>query len=368
VREAGRPGRKGRIGAVRSRAWIWDFSSTHSTTAASGGCRYNPTMSRTLASSSGSVENLNVPDRWGWIPKCFHSRAIVAWDTGFPLRRSRSASNREDQCVIPSSAGGSVNVIDKISSRTDCGIVGGLPDRGASARPASPRAANRERHITTVGSAQPTRAAICFPGTPSADSSTIRARSTSRAGEPFARTLRASSTRSASQTVNTFTRFGMPPVSHRTHQKLMRHATRSDRSSGHSTVTERTDSPRYAASMTEPSLPDEILDHYANRKDEDARLRGGQGRLEFARVQEIVRRNLPEGPQRILDVGGATGVHAEWLLADGHQVHLIDPVPSHVARATESLGANPAFSATVGDARRLPAPDASYDVVLLFGI
>jgi len=119
--------------------------------------------------------------------------------------------------------------------------------------------------------------------------------------------------------------------------------------------------------MTEPSLPDEILDHYANRKDEDARLRGGQGRLEFARVQEIVRRNLPEGPQRILDVGGATGVHAEWLLADGHQVHLIDPVPSHVARATESLGANPAFSAAVGDARRLPAPDASYDVVLLFG-
>src|SRR5665647_2637085 len=101
--------------------------------------------------------------------------------------------------------------------------------------------------------------------------------------------------------------------------------------------------------MTEPSLPDEILDHYANRKDEDARLRGGQGRLEFARVQEIVRCNLPEGPQRILDVGGATGVHAEWLLADGHQVHLIDPVPSHVARATESLGANPAFSATVRD-------------------
>src|SRR5665647_3314419 len=116
---------------------------------------------------------------------------------------------------------------------------------------------------------------------------------------------------------------------------------RSDRSSGHSTVTERTDSPRYAASMTEPSLPDEILDHYANRKDEDARLRGGQGRLEFARVQENVRRNLPEGPQRILDVGVATGVHAEWLLADGHQVHLIDPVPSHVARATESLGRTP---------------------------
>jgi len=137
----------------------------------------------------------------------------------------RSASNREDQCVIPSSAGGSVNVIAKISSRTSRAIVGGLPDRGASARPASPRVAKRERHITTAGSAQPTLAAICFPGTPSADSSTIRARSTSRAGEPFARSLRVSSTRSESETVNTLTRFGMQPVSHRTHQKLMRQTT-----------------------------------------------------------------------------------------------------------------------------------------------
>ena len=166
-------------------------------------------MSRTLASSSGSVENLNVPDRWGWIPKFFHTLATVACETGLPSRRNRSASNREDQCVTPSSTGGSVNVIDRISSRTSWEIVAGLPERGASARPASPRAANLERHITTVGSAQPTRAAICLPGTPSADSSTIRARSTSRAGAPFARTRRVSSTRSASVTASTLTRFGM---------------------------------------------------------------------------------------------------------------------------------------------------------------
>src|SRR5665648_623681 len=41
----------------------------------------------------------------------------------------------------------------------------------------------------------------------------------------LARTLRASSTRSASETVSTFTRFGMHPLSHRTHQPLLRHAT-----------------------------------------------------------------------------------------------------------------------------------------------
>ena len=38
-RAAGVPGSIGRIGAVRSSAWIWDFSSTHSTTARSGGLR-----------------------------------------------------------------------------------------------------------------------------------------------------------------------------------------------------------------------------------------------------------------------------------------------------------------------------------------
>ena len=33
-----------------------------------GGARYNPTMSRTLATSSGSVENLNVSSRHGCTP------------------------------------------------------------------------------------------------------------------------------------------------------------------------------------------------------------------------------------------------------------------------------------------------------------
>jgi hypothetical protein len=37
VRRSGRPGCIGSIGAVRSNAWIWDFSSTHSTIAFYGG-------------------------------------------------------------------------------------------------------------------------------------------------------------------------------------------------------------------------------------------------------------------------------------------------------------------------------------------
>jgi len=106
--------------------------------------------------------------------------------------------------------------------------------------------------------------------------------------------------------------------------------------------------------------------HYTTDIDEDQRLRRGLGRLELARVQEIVRRHLRPS-SRVLDVGGATGVHAEWLLDDGHTVHLVDLLPGHVARATEQLGGRARFTATVGDARALEHPDASVDAVLLLG-
>jgi len=48
----------GSSGAVRSKAWVWDFSSKQTTTALSGGFSYRLTTSRTLASNCGSVENL----------------------------------------------------------------------------------------------------------------------------------------------------------------------------------------------------------------------------------------------------------------------------------------------------------------------
>ena len=106
--------------------------------------------------------------------------------------------------------------------------------------------------------------------------------------------------------------------------------------------------------------------HYTTDIDEDQRLRRGLGRLELARVQEIVRRHLRPS-SRVLDVGGATGVHAEWLLDDGHTVHLVDLLPGHVVRADARLSGHEEFTATVGDARALPVPDASVDAVLLLG-
>lgn len=106
----------------------------------------------------------------------------------------------------------------------------------------------------------------------------------------------------------------------------------------------------------------ELLAYYEQDR-EHARLREGRGRLEFWRTQDVLRRRLPPAPARVLDVGGGSGVHAEWLSADGYEVELLDPIPLHVERAARLRG----VSARLGDARRLPAPDASVDAVLLLG-
>ncbi|GAA4184378.1 class I SAM-dependent methyltransferase [Streptosporangium oxazolinicum] len=106
----------------------------------------------------------------------------------------------------------------------------------------------------------------------------------------------------------------------------------------------------------------ELLAYYEQDR-EDGRLRAGRGRLEFWRTQDVLRRVLPPAPADVLDVGGGTGVHAEWLTADGYRVELIDPMPLHVERAARLDG----VTARQGDARQLPVPDESVDAVLLLG-
>ncbi|TWP51851.1 class I SAM-dependent methyltransferase [Lentzea tibetensis] len=106
----------------------------------------------------------------------------------------------------------------------------------------------------------------------------------------------------------------------------------------------------------------EITAHYADGVERTRLTRSPHGRLEFLRTQEILRRTLPKNA-KVLDVGGAMGVHAEWLAQDGHRVHLIDPVPDHVEAAAQL----PGVTAAIGDARQLDTEDNSVDVVLLFG-
>ncbi len=59
-----------------------------------------------------------------------------------------------------------------------------------------------------------------------------------------------------------------------------------------------------------------IVRHYQSIREED-RISEGFGQLELMRAREVLRRHLPEPPADVLDVGGATGVHAAWLAGDG---------------------------------------------------
>ena len=111
----------------------------------------------------------------------------------------------------------------------------------------------------------------------------------------------------------------------------------------------------------------DVVAHYEREVDEGRRLAAGLGELELIRTQEIVRRHLPPGSLRLLDVGGGTGVHARWLAADGHTVHVVDPVPRHVAQLESLAATEPLLSAELGDARALSAADGTFDAALLLG-
>ena len=114
-------------------------------------------------------------------------------------------------------------------------------------------------------------------------------------------------------------------------------------------------------------LDPEIAGHYASVSEQQ---RLGPWNLERVRTWELLGRHLPPPPAVVLDVGGAAGVYALPLAAQGYQVHLVDPMALHVQqalRASAEQPTTPLASATVGDARQLDRPDASVDAALLLG-
>src|SRR5215211_3337991 len=72
-RRSGIPGIIGSTGCERSNTWIWAFSSTHNTTALSGGWWYSPTTSTTFSTNSGSVDSLKLSARCGLSPTAARS-------------------------------------------------------------------------------------------------------------------------------------------------------------------------------------------------------------------------------------------------------------------------------------------------------
>lgn len=97
---------------------------------------------------------------------------------------------------------------------------------------------------------------------------------------------------------------------------------------------------------------------------EIGRLQRGIGQVEAQRTKELLGRFLT-GPAVVYDVGGGVGYYADWLAGLGHTVTMVELAPAAVEYA-KSRQEHP-YTALVGDARSLPFPEASADVVLLLG-
>src|SRR6266540_811488 len=134
----------GSIGCERSSAWICDFSSTHSTTACSGGWWYSPTTSTTLSTNSGSVDSLKVSTRCGLSPNLRQIRPIVDL-----LSPERAAIDVRDQCVA--FPGVSSSVATTTASTCSTVIDGGRPVRSPRDKPAAPLADRRRMHAQQSG-------------------------------------------------------------------------------------------------------------------------------------------------------------------------------------------------------------------------
>jgi ubiquinone/menaquinone biosynthesis C-methylase UbiE len=107
----------------------------------------------------------------------------------------------------------------------------------------------------------------------------------------------------------------------------------------------------------------ELEKYYTERYDEASRLGSTvKGRLELARVQDLLNRYLPPPPAAVADIGGGPGVHASWLKHRGYDVELLDPVERHVQQATAA-----GISAVRGDARWLPWEDEEFDAAFVAG-
>ncbi len=144
----------GNTGAVRFSAWIWVFSSTHNTKARSGGFKYRPTTSRTLATNKGSLDSFQESCLCGANPNARHTRETIDW-----LKPRCSAIDRVDHCVASRGTVSSVAVIN--SSIRASSTMRGRPGRGSSRRPSRRSTANRLRHLVTIPRVTPNSRAIC---------------------------------------------------------------------------------------------------------------------------------------------------------------------------------------------------------------
>ena len=109
-----------------------------------------------------------------------------------------------------------------------------------------------------------------------------------------------------------------------------------------------------------------VLDFYESYNENE---RIDRHPIEFIRTKDIIARNLPQKPLKIIDLCGASGHYAYWLAKMGHEVHLMDLSPKHCneAKNNQKKYKVKLASITTGDARTLNYENESFDIVLLMG-
>ena len=78
------------------------------------------------------------------------------------------------------------------------------------------------------------------------------------------------------------------------------------------------------------AVDEEIRGYYQAGAELD-RLEQGYSRIELERTKELLARQLPPAPARVLDVGGGPGVYAAWLADAGYDCGLVGKL--HLAGA-----------------------------------
>lgn len=122
--------------------------------------------------------------------------------------------------------------------------------------------------------------------------------------------------------------------------------------------------------MTTQRIAAEIAAHYEHGFESGRLKKEPIGQIEFERTQSVIARFLPPPPAVVLDIGGASGIHALPLAARGYTVHLLDPVALHVEQARAASAAQsaaPLAEIHLADARSLPFDNNAADAVLLLG-
>ncbi|WCE32286.1 class I SAM-dependent methyltransferase [Vibrio sp. SCSIO 43137] len=111
-----------------------------------------------------------------------------------------------------------------------------------------------------------------------------------------------------------------------------------------------------------------VVEYYTNSFNEHKRHIDGFGQIQQLRTLQLFQQYLPT-KQRIIDIGGATGVYSFDLAKRGHEVQLLDIVPLHIEKAKQLSEENGVELGGyhVGDAQELSFPDESFDAVILHG-